>query len=589
MKIRSGTIASILITTFFLTLIILAGCSQKDSRGSVYPPLGNLDIIPVDTMDRVFPDIAPKPMLYTDPISVPRGGKVAFQYAVTSVVGLTYTMSVSPAKRSDDTVLSGAYTLYEILPVYVEGDSNGAGTSPHPAETTAAYKAGLYRDGPFWVCEALSKASQIDLVANTYHGVLMDCQVTADTLPGTYSGYITFENASNTIKVPYSLKVEDTVFAGYDLDTTHWFFYKPELLTTATPPETWSQEHWDLIEYSAHTLAEYGQNQIFTPTLYRTFVDVHITAEGKYTFDFSRFNRWAKLFIDDLGFDYLELDTLLSQEGTVSNTYAYDEGLGQRVKIFNSGDAIDDDFRDFLAAYFRALDAELTANGWRDNCRHHITDEALSEYMPQYNDIKAVMNANLPGIEAIDTNWNDPAACSPYMDIQVLSPYCVQNFEDLIASRRAAGKKTWYYDLLQDVPTYPYRWLDKPLATSRLHPWFTYMFKVDGYLRWAGNLYRGADPYTRSAGPGGECGGYPGYPMGENWQFYPSPNGLLGSMRMIAFRDGLTDLTLLKMLAATNQTAADNIMNDIAASDTNYARQPDIYHNARKNILLSLP
>ena len=54
----------------------------------------------------------------------------------------------------------------------------------------------------------------------------------------------------------------------------------------------------------------------------------------------------------------------------------------------------------------------------------------------------------------------------------------------------------------------------------------TYLYNTNGYLRWAANLYRGADPYTRSAGPIGEGGGYPCHPIGENWQFYPGPDGL---------------------------------------------------------------
>ena len=196
----------------------------------------------------------------------------------------------------------------------------------------------------------------------------------------------------------------------------------------------------------------------------------------------------------------------------------------------------------------------------------------------------------MPGIKNLDADWNDPTLFSPYMDIQILSfGFTLRTNQTLVAQRKAAGLATWYYDLYSDSAVPPYRWLDKSLACSRVHPWMTYLYNTDGYLRWAANLYRGTDPYLASGGPKGEGGGYPSHPIGENWQFYPGPDGLLGSMRMIAFRDGLTDLTLLKMLAATNPIAANNIMDDIAASDTSYANQPDIYHNARKDLLLVLP
>jgi hypothetical protein len=77
----------------------------------------------------------------------------------------------------------------------------------------------------------------------------------------------------------------------------------------------------------------------------------------------------------------------------------------------------------------------------------------------------------------------------------------------------------------------------------------------------------------------------PGHPAGDNWMFYPGPDGLLSSMRMIAFRDGMIDHTLLKMLEAKNRKKADEIMNLIARTALDYESKPAVYHKTRKILL----
>ena len=59
-------------------------------------------------------------------------------------------------------------------------------------------------------------------------------------------------------------------------------------------------------------------------------------------------------------------------------------------------------------------------------------------------------------------------------------------------------------------------------------------------------------------------------------------------MRMIAFRAGLIDHTLLTMLARRNKTRADEIMRSIARNLKNYASQPALYHAAREKLLQTL-
>ena len=70
----------------------------------------------VDVLDRVYPD-QPPPVLNDDqPISVPRGGGAAFQFAATSSRDASCTIDVGPLRREDGKPLKGRIAAYRLLP-----------------------------------------------------------------------------------------------------------------------------------------------------------------------------------------------------------------------------------------------------------------------------------------------------------------------------------------------------------------------------------------------------------------------------------------------------------------------------------------
>jgi hypothetical protein len=85
-----------------------------------------LDIVPVDTLERVFPDREPKPPVFKGPVSVPRGGKISFQFAVRSSVAGLCRMNVVEISGTGDAAFEGAATLYRVDTVHVEGNTTGS-------------------------------------------------------------------------------------------------------------------------------------------------------------------------------------------------------------------------------------------------------------------------------------------------------------------------------------------------------------------------------------------------------------------------------------------------------------------------------
>jgi len=203
----------------------------------------------------------------------------------------------------------------------------------------------------------------------------------------------------------------------------------------------------------------------------------------------------------------------------------------------------------------------------------------------EYGRLAALAREHLPGVRTKDAINSRPREFSPLVDIQVFSVASLEAEHDLAEERRANGQSVWFYHCCSPYPPYPNRHLDEPLSNSRLYPWLAYLLNADGYLYWGANVYRGADPYETSIGPLPNGSQSPGHPPGDNWMFYPTKDGLIPGMRMLAYREGLLDYTLLTMLAEKNKPAADRIMRGIVRSLTDYAQRPRTFHEARRQML----
>lgn len=70
--------------------------------------------------------------------------------------------------------------------------------------------------------------------------------------------------------------------------------------------------------------------------------------------------------------------------------------------------------------------------------------------------------------------------------------------------------------------------------------WIDYLYNLSGYLHWGLNYYAG-DPYTQE-------GISKDLPLGDRAIVYPGKEGLLGSLRFSAQRDGIQDFECLRLL-----------------------------------------
>jgi len=542
----------------------------------------------VDSLDRVFPDRTPEASPPTGHVSVPRNAWAPFQFALRSEGAGEVRLSVSPLRSSDGTALAGKVRLYELVAVPVEANNNGGSKTAIGVEPPEAWRPSFIRRAPFEVAEVLVETDRLALRPAETKALLADTHVSPEATPGLYSGALTAATGRQRVECPFSLRVHRTVAPSDPLlDVTFWFWPQPENLTNEAPPEWWGERHWRLIEESGRTLRAFGQNSVLTPLIdgRQPLIQTTRRADGSYAFAYARFDRWLRTF-DRLGFRWFmgHHIWMLPNEWYYDGVYVLDEASGQTVPLMKARD--DEAWLAFIPVFYRSLYSHLKAGGWLERYIQHQLDEPKDSQT--YARLAALAHEHLPGVRTMDAINSAPDDYSPSVDIQVFAIQILGKRQDLAAARRAAGQGVWLYHCCSPYPPYPNRHLDERLTDSRLYPWLAYLLNADGYLNWAANVYRGADPYRTSVGPVPGGSQNPGHPPGDNWFYYPGPHGLRSSLRQVAFRDGLLDHALLKQLAAKDRPAADRVMGLIARSLTDYETAPEAFHTARTELLDAL-
>jgi len=539
----------------------------------------------VDSLTSVFPDWPPKAIEQGDPVSVPRNASVPVLFVVRSGEEATCRIEIPRPATTDGVTLEGKVTTYEARPVPVEANTHGGSNTRAGKPAPEGWHDHFIRLAPFEVVEPLVRADRVALRRGRYHAVLTDLRTAADAEPGLYRGTARFATSSHSATVPFAVRVHRTVMPPDPvLDTTIWLQPNPEWLTNAEPPTWWSERHWQLLEAAGRTLRAFGQSTISTPLILgeHPLIDTVRRADGSYSFDYRKFDRWVELFLS-LGFSNIE-----GWHVTAGSLYTLDQTTGKRMRVVSQFK--DEGTMPVLAQFYDSLRQHLQEKGWTSRYLQHQLDEP--EDLEWYARLANVARSHLRGVRTIDAiHARNPGSYSDLADVMAFDITRLATHQEMAEARRKQGRTTWLYHCCNPNPPQPNRHLDESLTNSRLYPWLAFLLNADGYLFWGANVYRGADPWKMSVGPGprgADPNGYTGHPPGDNWLFYPLPEGLTGSMRMVAFRDGLVDHTLLTMLAGRDRKQADAVMRRLARSLFDYERRPGPYHESRRVLLQAL-
>jgi glycosyl hydrolase family 123 len=433
----------------FLTALSL---TAVEPQTSTQPTLTRVDVL-----DRIYPDRPPQAADDT-PISTPRGAAVALQFAATSQQDTSYRIVPGPIHRDDGTPLAARIRAYKLLPVHVEGNTQGSKKNRPGGKVPEGWMKSLVRPAPFDTLEVLVEADEIELAPGHTHAMLLDIEVAPNASPGLYSGSLQLSADEVRASVPFSIQVHNTILPpAPKLHCVHWFWPMPENLTSDDPPAWWSDRHWQLIRNSGRQLRRFGDDTVLTPLINgrEPLIQVARTHQGTYEFDYSRFDRWVETFLD-LGFDTFAGRHVVNM---ATDVWLLNRETGETEPLLK--DPKDQQaWRQFLAVFYQSLAQHLDERGWADRYIQHQYDEPRDK--ERYEQLATLARTSMPEIRTIDAINSRPEVFSPLVDIHVFNLITLLRNAELAEQRRADAKAVWLYHCTSPYLPYPNRHIDRP-------------------------------------------------------------------------------------------------------------------------------
>ncbi|MHB1458069.1 MAG: DUF4091 domain-containing protein [Armatimonadota bacterium] len=430
--------------------------------------------------------------------------------------------------------------------------------------------------------DPLLDSKSVSVAAGVNQPVWLTVYVPANTIPGVYTGIIQVTADAQTVEVPIIVKVfSATVPDKRTLYLTNWFF--TDKIASAHKVTKWSEGFWRIVAVYVKFMADYRQNTALTPL--NELITGKDDGQGNYTFDFKKFDRWIELF-KNAGIDYIEGSHLAGRGEW--ETKEFDISWPHITKPdgsiiqFNNMKVSSDEARKLLSQFLPALQKHLEEKGWLDTYIQHLADEPIPANTESYKKLASYVREFAPKFRIMDACMTKEIADSVDIWVPLTSEF--DHSKDFFQQRQKLGDEVWFYTCLAPKGKYMNRFIDYPLAATRLIHWTNYMYGVTGYLHWGFN-YWPADPYNELEP---NWGGESFLPPGDSHIIYPGKRAPLSSIRLEALRDGVEDYELFKLLAKKNPKKAHEICESVIKSFTDYSMDPKIIRKARIELFKAL-
>ena len=351
------------------------------------------------------------------------------------------------------------------------------------------------------------------------------------------------------------------------------------------------------------------------------FVKVTKKTNGDWEFDFTQLDYFLDYAISRgmANFNLGDLDTWHFWQPF----YGYDEAAGV-FRVFDDLTATENE--EVFDAYIQAAAEHYRSDGPRPYEKQaffysydELSDTGLiQEMIDRHDTIEQIW----PGLNTLTTNhpvWHPEMI--GHVDIWVSKSETYDSLiEPYIDQLRALGNELWFYNTSRGS-TSPYFEITEMGIDHRVWFWYTWLVEADGFLLWGSNLwphYRypeeldsipTAETYDKWPNRAWDDAGWveQGYYGGRCYQFYPTPEGPLASIRMEQIRDGIEDWESLKLLgretspgvwngligraenAGVSQPLIDQARNaadisTVITGITSYTRYPDELEAKRREI-----
>ncbi len=424
--------------------------------------------------------------------------------------------------------------------------------------------------------------------------------VHASAEPGLYKGTIAISGKTGRGKKEWAkefyMRVFPVTLGESPLLVTNW---SAHFNTTALsymnnnePMELYSDLYWELVEMHAQIMASHRQN------VHRIFPVWHTQYtydQGKYTFDFSRFDKEAELF-DRYGvLERIEGGHLAWRSGNWDSPFYVEVPLPDNeksqslqaginpLKVENGMRFVklpigDPRTQNFLDQFLPALKEHLSEKGWLDRYMQHIADEPTAKNSESYRQISGYVKKHLPDVKILDAVLTSKELAGT-IDVWVPVLDVLHKDHNFYLDLQKEGKELWYYTCVMPRGNYANRFIELPLIQTRLLHWINFKYNAIGYLHWGLNYWEKDQLNIDASRDRGRL------PAGDNCIIYPGYRKLYSSIRFESMRDGIDDYQLLKMVEEKDSTKARGFANSLIIGFDQYDNSVTHFRKIRKQML----
>jgi hypothetical protein len=436
----------------------------------------------------------------------------------------------------------------------------------------------VIRRAPFRIYEALQPLVSSTITAtNTFTALRLSVPSSTFTSPGTYRIQVRARGKNWNRQGIFIAGIHRALLPPLPESTffyTNWFSL--DQMEEKHALTRWTKEWYAVLEAYAAMMAHGRQNCIIIPE------ELISVTEGRIELDEEKLISFINVFRRH-GFRYFESPHLMYRGDE-------DDWTDPELKVYltkrrygtpeakRDVEEIVTLIRDFTSKY------DLT-HSWLQ----HISDEPTAVQARCYKDVVAQVRSICPDIRILEAT-SDRDTLVGAIDIWCPTIDDFQQNEAFFRSREHLNEKVLVYTCL--IPGG--KWLNRLLDQERLRQvyfgWGAAHYNTTGYLHWGLNQYQTKDPFNQSVvhhpSPIATPNNF--LPAGDTHILYPGPMGPLSSTRFEAFRIGIEDFELLRMLREKDRLKATELIQRVFRNYTDYSTDLSVYRATRKALLEAL-
>ncbi|MGQ9610389.1 MAG: glycoside hydrolase domain-containing protein [bacterium] len=274
--------------------------------------------------------------------------------------------------------------------------------------------------------------------------------------------------------------------------------------------------------------------------------------------DFSAFDKSAKLYLDEMRFNTLQIPIQGMGGGTFHSRHlgeiaGYKQGTPEYERMFKS--------------YLTQIQNHLEENGWLNKAYIYWFDEPEPKDYDFVKEGMALLKKSAPKMTRFLTEQPEPEL---YGSVDLWCPITSEYNHERAEERRKFGERFWWYICTGPKEPFCTLFIDHYATELRVWLWQTWKYKVEGILIWQSNYWTSQlvypepnlqnpyeDPMSYVSGYGNPVGyvGYWGngdgrfiYPPVEAMAGEKSFSGPVNSIRWEMLREGIEDYEYFYML-----------------------------------------